>query len=153
MKRASIGYGAYGYYGQAPTRIPTAEELSILGRCPNTQMACLDSRGNDLWPLVAHLDNNQKAVLGRCPAINQPCWYTPPGGGEQIDLWMLARGEMPGGPGVSTITPEEEAAILQATLPVPVPEPDFLRRNALPLFVGGGVLLLGIVGMFLMLKV
>lgn len=59
----------------------------------------------------------------------------------------------PPDPEAPTITPEEEAAILQATLPVPEPEPDFLRRNAVPLFVGGGILLLGVIGMFLMIRV
>jgi len=52
-----------------------------------------------------------------------------------------------------TITPEEELAILQATLPAPEPEPSFIRRNAMPLFVGGGVLLLGTLGLILMVKI
>ena len=52
-----------------------------------------------------------------------------------------------------TITPEEEQAILSATLPIPEPEPSFVRRNAVPLFVGGGVLILGILGMILMIKI
>jgi len=52
-----------------------------------------------------------------------------------------------------TISPEEEAAILQATLPIPEPEPSFIRRNAIPLFVGGGVLLFGIIGMVLLIKI
>jgi hypothetical protein len=51
-----------------------------------------------------------------------------------------------------TITPEEEQAILEATLPIPEPEPSFIRRNAVPLFVGGGVLVLGVLGMILMIK-
>jgi len=51
-----------------------------------------------------------------------------------------------------TITPEEELAILEATLPFPEPEPSFIRRNAVPLFVGGGVLTLGVLGMILLLK-
>lgn len=52
-----------------------------------------------------------------------------------------------------TITPEEEQAILAATLPIPEPEPSFLRRNAVPLFVGGGVLVLGVIGMILMIRI
>ena len=52
-----------------------------------------------------------------------------------------------------TITPEEELAILQATLPAPEPEASFIRRNAVPLFVGGGVLLLGTIGLILMVKI
>lgn len=52
-----------------------------------------------------------------------------------------------------TITPEEEAEILAATLPVPEPEMSFLARNAVPLMLGGGVLMLGTLGMFLMIKV
>lgn len=52
-----------------------------------------------------------------------------------------------------TITPEEELAILQATLPIPEPEPSFIRRNAVPLFVGGGVLVMGMLGMVLLIKV
>lgn len=52
-----------------------------------------------------------------------------------------------------TITPEEEAAILEAMLPIPEPEPSFLRRNAIPLFLGGGVLILGAIGMLLMVKI
>lgn len=51
------------------------------------------------------------------------------------------------------ITPDIEQQILQQTIPFAEPEPSFIRRNALPLFLGGGVLLLGIIGMFLMLKV
>jgi hypothetical protein len=51
------------------------------------------------------------------------------------------------------ITPEEEQKILQETLPLPVPEPSFLRRNAMPLLVGGSVLLLGTSGLVIMIKV
>jgi hypothetical protein len=54
---------------------------------------------------------------------------------------------------VPTITPEEETAILEATLPIPEPEPSFIRRNAVPLFIGGGTLVLGLLGMVLMIKV
>jgi hypothetical protein len=54
---------------------------------------------------------------------------------------------------VPTITPEEEMAILEATLPIPEPEPSFIRRNAIPLFIGGGALVLGILGMVLLIKV
>jgi hypothetical protein len=54
---------------------------------------------------------------------------------------------------VPTITPEEEMAILEATLPIPEPEPSFIRRNAVPLFVGGGVLVLGMLGMVLLIKI
>jgi hypothetical protein len=54
---------------------------------------------------------------------------------------------------VPTITPEEEMAILEATLPIPEPEPSFIRRNAIPLFVGGGVLVLGMLGMVLLIKI
>lgn len=59
----------------------------------------------------------------------------------------------PEDPTAPTITPEEEAAILQATLPIPEPEPSFLRRNAVPIFVGGGVLILGTIGMLLMIRI
>lgn len=52
-----------------------------------------------------------------------------------------------------TITPEEEAAILEAMLPIPEPEPSFLRRNAIPLFLGGGALVIGVIGMILMVKI
>ena len=52
-----------------------------------------------------------------------------------------------------TITPEEELAILGATLPTPEPESSFLRRNAVPLFAGGGMLLLGTIGLILMVNV
>jgi hypothetical protein len=51
-----------------------------------------------------------------------------------------------------TISPEEEEAILATTLPGLEPEPSFLRRNFIPLFVGGGALLLGSIGLFLMLR-
>ena len=50
------------------------------------------------------------------------------------------------------ISPTEEQAILEQTLPIPEPEPSFLRRNAIPLFVGGGVLILGILGMVLLIR-
>ena len=52
-----------------------------------------------------------------------------------------------------TISPEEEQAILAATLPLPEPEPSFIRRNAIPLFVGGGVLVVGTLGMLLMIRI
>ena len=52
-----------------------------------------------------------------------------------------------------TISPAEEMAILEAMLPIPEPEPSFIRRNAIPLFVGGGVLVLGIAGMIMMIKI
>jgi len=51
------------------------------------------------------------------------------------------------------ITPEEEQQILQETLPLPEPEESFLARNAMPLIIGGSVLLLGTVGLVIMLKV
>ena len=51
------------------------------------------------------------------------------------------------------ITPGEEQAILQETLPLPEPERSFLARNAMPLLIGGSVLLLGTVGLVIMLKV
>ena len=52
-----------------------------------------------------------------------------------------------------TISPEEEQAILDAVLPIPAPEPSFIRRNAVPLFIGGGALTLGTIGMILMVKI
>jgi len=51
------------------------------------------------------------------------------------------------------ITPDEELEILQATMPLPTVEVSFLRRNAVPLLVGGGVLTLGLLGMILLIKV
>ena len=59
----------------------------------------------------------------------------------------------PEDPTAPTITPEEEAAILEALLPIPEPEPSFLRRNAIPIFIGGGVLIFGTIGMLLMIRV
>ena len=52
-----------------------------------------------------------------------------------------------------TITPDEEQEILSATLPIPEPEPSFVRRNAIPLFVGGGALTLGVLGRILMIEI
>jgi hypothetical protein len=52
-----------------------------------------------------------------------------------------------------TITPEEERAILEAAMPIPEPEPSFVRRNAIPLFVGGGALILGVIGVILLIKI
>jgi hypothetical protein len=52
-----------------------------------------------------------------------------------------------------TITPEEEQAILQQTLPLPEPEQSFLARNAMPLLVGGSVLILGTIGLIVMIKI
>jgi len=52
-----------------------------------------------------------------------------------------------------TISPEEERAILAATLPLPEPEPSFIRRNAIPLFVGGGILVAGTLGMLLLIRI
>lgn len=54
---------------------------------------------------------------------------------------------------IPTITPEEEQAILEAILPIPEPEPSFIRRNAVPLFLGGGALTLGLLGMILLVKI
>ena len=53
----------------------------------------------------------------------------------------------------ATLSIEEEQAILEATLPIPEPEPSFLHRNAMPLIVRGGVLVLGILGMILLIRV
>jgi len=83
-------------------------------------------------------------------------------GGERsrkILMYALAQqqaarsAEAPEDPTAPTITPEEEAAILEAMLPIPEPEPSFLRRNAIPIFVGGGVLIFGTIGLLLMIKV
>lgn len=51
------------------------------------------------------------------------------------------------------ITPEEEQAILQQTLPLPEPEQSFLARNAMPLLIGGSVLVLGTIGLIVMIKI
>lgn len=51
------------------------------------------------------------------------------------------------------ITPEEEMAILQENLPLPEPEESFLARNAMPLILGGSVLLLGTIGLVVMIKI
>lgn len=56
-------------------------------------------------------------------------------------------------PELTMITPAEEQAILDATLPLPPPEPSFLRRNAMPLFLGGGALVVGTLGMILLIKI
>ena len=54
---------------------------------------------------------------------------------------------------LSVITPDEEMEILQAMMPIQAPQASFIRRNAVPLFVGGGVLTLGLLGMILLIKV
>ena len=51
------------------------------------------------------------------------------------------------------ITPEEEQQILQQTLPLPEPEESFLARNAMPLMIGGSVLVLGTIGLIVMIKI
>ena len=72
---------------------------------------------------------------------------------------VLAKGEalldeaIAAAPAPSMIAPAEEEAILAATLPLPPPEPSFLRRNAVPLFVGGGALVVGTLGMILIIKI
>lgn len=48
------------------------------------------------------------------------------------------------------ISVAEEQQILQQTLPVPQVQGNFLSRNAMPIFLGGTVLILGIVGFILM---
>ena len=53
----------------------------------------------------------------------------------------------------SIITPDEEMEILQAMMPIQAPQASFIRRNAVPLFVGGGVLTLGLLGMIFLIKV
>jgi hypothetical protein len=78
--------------------------------------------------------------FGKSESKNGKGAYTPPPAPPPEDLRP-------------TITPEEEQAILAATLPIPEPEPAFVRRNAVPLFVGGGVLILGILGMILMIRI
>lgn len=52
-----------------------------------------------------------------------------------------------------TISPSEELAILQQTLPLIVPQQSFLERNQKALFVGGAVLVLGIIGMVLLVQI
>ena len=51
-----------------------------------------------------------------------------------------------------TITPEEELAILNETLPDPEISGSFLKRNAKPVLLGGSVLILGALGMILLVK-
>jgi len=132
----------------------TEEQLGILGRCPNHMAPCRDFKtGEDLWQKVPFLNEGQRYTIGRCPNTQAPCIH-PPGDPNGVDLWPLVRGKAPQQEeSLPTISPEEEAAILAATLPLPEPEPSFIRRNAIPLFVGGGVLVLGITGMFLMIKI
>lgn len=52
-----------------------------------------------------------------------------------------------------TISPEVELDILRQTLPTAQPEPSAMRSYAMPLLVGGSVLLLGTIGLILMLRV
>lgn len=47
------------------------------------------------------------------------------------------------------ITPEEERAILAATSQALEPQPSFLRRNFVPIVIGGGSVFLGVIGLFL----
>lgn len=104
---------------------------------------------NSSNPGIAELRQRFEKVMadtkkaGQCPFV--------PGNGPLIEesnkIAQLALDMSP------TITPDEEQAILQATLPIPEPDPSFLRRNAVPLFVGGGVLVLGVVGMILLIKI
>jgi len=51
------------------------------------------------------------------------------------------------------VTPQVEQEIIRETIPPPKPQASFIRRNAIPLFVGGGVLILGVIGMLLLIKV
>lgn len=163
--RKSIGYGAYGYIPYGDFGI-TDQELSILGRCPNTQMPCLDSQGKDLWPLVAHLTEQQKQVLGRCPNTQMPC-LDPPGDPNGIDLWVLARQgptptpapsapvSMPAPVTVSTPAPMPATSTpaMPASIPSAIPQsaalpPDIYieEDSGMGGFVIGGVILLGLVG-------
>ena len=52
-----------------------------------------------------------------------------------------------------TITASEEQKILQQTLPLIAPEPSFLSRNKTPILLGGTVLILGIIGMVVLVKI
>jgi len=53
----------------------------------------------------------------------------------------------------SIISLTEEQRILQQTLPAPPIVGSFLSRNAMPIFLGGTVLLVGLIGLVLMIKV
>lgn len=50
------------------------------------------------------------------------------------------------------ISMRDELAILQEVLPPVQPQASFIRRNAVPIFVGGGIMFLGFLGMLLMIK-
>jgi len=69
------------------------------------------------------------------------------------ELDQAIQRELPNVQSGGALTPEEEIAILEQTLPIPEPEPDFLRRNIVPITVGGGVLFIGIILMVLLVKV
>jgi len=51
-----------------------------------------------------------------------------------------------------TISAQEELDILRQTLPTQELESSFLRANAMPILVGGSVLLLGTIGLILMVR-
>lgn len=100
-------------------------------------------------PRVTELKQRFEATMkanadaGSCPFVD--------GTGEIVEeshaVLQLAENMQP------VITPAEENAILNATLPLPPPEPSFLRRNAVPLMVGGGALVVGTLGMILLVKI
>lgn len=52
-----------------------------------------------------------------------------------------------------TITPEEEMAILMTHMPLPYPEPSFIKRNASMLVAGGGIFLMAVLGLILLAKI
>jgi hypothetical protein len=52
-----------------------------------------------------------------------------------------------------TITAIEEQMILQQTLPLIAPEQSFLSRNKTPILLGGTVLILGVIGMVVLVKI
>jgi len=53
----------------------------------------------------------------------------------------------------STISPAEELAILQQTMPIATPQASFLERNKRAIFVGSAVLVFGIIGLVLLVQI
>ena len=153
--RRSIGYGAYGDFGV------TDEQLQIIGRCPNSQMPCLDPQGNDLWPLVAHLNPEQKATIGRCPDLSMPCTH-PPGDPNGVDLWQIARqGAAPPGtagpvlsaPGAPNAPTAPSADLTQPAQALPAYPSSSLGPDIQPVAEESNTMIFGIIALVVLLGI
>jgi hypothetical protein len=66
-------------------------------------------------------------------------------GNELLDEWIADA--------TNPVSIDQSQEILQATKPIPEPEPSFLEKNSIPLLIGGAVIVLAVVGLLLLIRV